>query len=200
MTWFRATVLAGVSAALLIGACLAAPTESTECASAAGEAVTAKGVSATLSVMSDWGAGYCASVTLTNGSSAAVTTWHLALNGNGSTISQLWNGTYTQNGTLVAVDPLAYDAALPPRRKGSFGFCGTGTGRATLASLTLDGGSRMAGPAVVELGHGSWRIFMDGQGSTPFVTAMSSDLYIWSAWTPLPRVGNLVRHGTVIRN
>jgi hypothetical protein len=61
-------------------------------------------------------------------------------------------------------------------------------------------GSGMEGPAVVELDDGTWRIFMDGQGSTPFVTATSPDLYTWSAWTPLPGVGNLVRHGTVIRN
>jgi MYXO-CTERM domain-containing protein len=61
-------------------------------------------------------------------------------------------------------------------------------------------GSGMEGPAVVQLDDGTWRIFMDGQGSTPFVTATSPDLYQWSAWTALPDVGNLVRHGTVIRD
>jgi hypothetical protein len=61
-------------------------------------------------------------------------------------------------------------------------------------------GSGMEGLALVQLDDGTWRIFMDGEGSTPFVTATSPDLYEWTAWTPLPGLGNLVRHGTVIRD
>lgn len=62
-------------------------------------------------------------------------------------------------------------------------------------------GSGMEGPAVVQLGDGTWRIFMDGQGSTPFVTATSSDLSTWSSWVALPDgLESVVRHGTVIRD
>jgi hypothetical protein len=61
-------------------------------------------------------------------------------------------------------------------------------------------GSGMEGPAVVQVEDGTWRIFMDGQGSTPFVTATSSDLYTWSSWVALPGLGDVVRHGTVIRD
>lgn len=62
-------------------------------------------------------------------------------------------------------------------------------------------GSGMEGPAVVQLDDGTWRIFMDGQGSVPFVTATSPDLSAWSAWVALPDgLGSVVRHGTVIRD
>jgi hypothetical protein len=62
-------------------------------------------------------------------------------------------------------------------------------------------GSGMEGPAVVQLDDGTWRIYMDGQGSTPFVTATSPDLDTWSSWIALPNgLGDVVRHGTVIRD
>jgi hypothetical protein len=58
----------------------------------------------------------------------------------------------------------------------------------------------MEGPAVLQLDDGTWRIFMDGQGSLPFVTATSPDLSKWSAWVALPGLGDVVRRGTVIRD
>jgi hypothetical protein len=62
-------------------------------------------------------------------------------------------------------------------------------------------GSGMEGPAVVQIDDGTWRIYMDGQGSTPFVTATSPDLYTWSSWIALPDgLGDVVRQGTVIRD
>ena len=61
-------------------------------------------------------------------------------------------------------------------------------------------GSGMEGPNVVQLDDGTWRIFLDGQGSVGFLTATSSDLDQWSATTPLPGLTDIVRHGTVIRD
>jgi hypothetical protein len=58
----------------------------------------------------------------------------------------------------------------------------------------------MEGPNVVQLDDGTWRIFLDGQGSVGFLTATSSDLDKWSATTPLPGLTDIVRHGTVIRD
>jgi hypothetical protein len=82
--------------------------------------------------------------------------------------------------------------ATAPTLTGPWTFVGTGN--------WAGWGSGMEGPAVVQVEDGTWRIFMDGQNSTPFVTATSPDLYTWSSWIALPGLGNIVRHGTVIRN
>ena len=60
---------------LLAGACVGSPTDSAnDNVGTTDQALTTNGVTATVATTSDWGGGYCASVTLTNGSSAAVTT------------------------------------------------------------------------------------------------------------------------------
>jgi hypothetical protein len=82
--------------------------------------------------------------------------------------------------------------ATAPALTGPWTFVGTGD--------WAGWGSGMEGPAVVQLDDGTWRIFMDGQGSVPFVTATSPDLGHWSAWVALPGLGDVVRHGTVIHD
>jgi Glycosyl hydrolases family 43 len=82
--------------------------------------------------------------------------------------------------------------AIATKLTGPWTFVGTGN--------WAGWGSGMEGPAVTQLDDGTWRIFLDGQGSVPFVTATSPDLNTWSGITALPDVGNLVRHGTVIRD
>ena len=61
-------------------------------------------------------------------------------------------------------------------------------------------GSGMEGPCVVKLDDGTWRIYLDGQGSVGFLYANSPDLMSWSKTSPLPMLSNLVRHGTVLRD
>jgi hypothetical protein len=61
-------------------------------------------------------------------------------------------------------------------------------------------GSGMEGPAVVQLDDGTWRIYLDGQGSVGFLYASSRDLVSWSATSALPGITAVVRHGTVIRD
>ena len=61
-------------------------------------------------------------------------------------------------------------------------------------------GSGMEGPTVVRLDDGTWKIFLDGQGSVGFLQASSPDLTTWSATSPLPVLSDLVRHGTIIRD
>jgi hypothetical protein len=82
--------------------------------------------------------------------------------------------------------------ATAPALTGPWTFVGTGD--------WAGWGSGMEGPAVLQLDDGTWRIFMDGQGSLPFVTATSPDLSKWSAWLALPGLGDVVRHGTVIHD
>ncbi len=52
------------------------------------DAISSAGVDAGLSFQSDWGAGYCANVTLSNGSAAPVTSWTVVLDLHQSTVSQ----------------------------------------------------------------------------------------------------------------
>jgi Glycosyl hydrolases family 43 len=59
-------------------------------------------------------------------------------------------------------------------------------------------GSGMEGPSLVRLDDGSWRMFLDGQGSVGFLYAESTDLFTWSGVRPLPGLTDLVRHGTII--
>jgi alpha-L-fucosidase len=61
-------------------------------------------------------------------------------------------------------------------------------------------GSGMEGPCVVQLDDGTWRIFLDGQGSVGFLYSNSPDLMSWSKTAPLPALSDVVRHGTVIRD
>jgi hypothetical protein len=61
-------------------------------------------------------------------------------------------------------------------------------------------GSGMEGPNVVQLPDGTFRIFLDAQGSNGFLYANSPDLMTWSKTQPLPAVTQVVRHGTVIRD
>lgn len=61
-------------------------------------------------------------------------------------------------------------------------------------------GSGMEGPCVVQLDDGTWRIFLDGQGSVGFLYSNSPDLMSWSKTAPLPALTDVVRHGTVIRD
>src|SRR5512132_1891567 len=131
----------GIALLLSLGACLAEPPDTEESVAGTDGALTLNGVSAVLNVNNDWGGGYCAAVTLTNTSSAPVTTWQAVLNTNGSTISQIWNGSYTQTGTSLTVNPVAYNAAIAPAGTASFGFCGNGAGRPSIVSLTVSGGS-----------------------------------------------------------
>jgi hypothetical protein len=78
---------------------------------------------ATIRFDSDWGSGYCATVSL-QGSGA----WSVVLNLNGSQINNLWNGTFTTSGSTATVQG----------NQPSFGFCAISAQasfRASIASV-----------------------------------------------------------------
>jgi len=125
---------------LVVSGCNVPPSVDNGTASSS-QPLTTEGVTETLSITSDWGVGYCASVTLVNGSAAAVTTWSSVLNTNGSPVSQLWSGSYATSGNNVTVTPESYNAAIAANGgTATFGFCASGSGRPTLTSLTITGG------------------------------------------------------------
>jgi cellulase/cellobiase CelA1 len=64
-------------------------------------------------IQSDWGNGATISITITNNSASAVNGWTLAFTFPGNqTITNLWNGSYTQSGASVSVRDAGYNATI----------------------------------------------------------------------------------------
>ncbi|WP_405590502.1 glycoside hydrolase family 44 protein [Streptomyces sp. NBC_01190] len=93
-------------------------------------------------VSSDWGAGFTASVTITN-KAAPVNGWQLAFRFGGSQqVTQGWNGTWSQTGAAVTVKDAGWNASLPTGVSTTIGFNGAYTGTNTAPSaFTLNGGA-----------------------------------------------------------
>jgi acetylxylan esterase len=80
------------------------------------------GVTPTVTVTNDWGAGYCATLTVANHTASAVT-WQVAFPVRG-TINNLWNGTFTQSAGTATVSGVSFNAVLQPGQStDSVGFC-----------------------------------------------------------------------------
>lgn len=108
----------------------------------------ANGVNVQLTLQSDWGAGYCANVSLQNTSSAAVTSWSVVIDLNQSTLSNAWSSTTSVSGTRLTVTPAGFNANIPANGSASFGFCATSssaTARPTIVSATITGGGSTGG-------------------------------------------------------
>ncbi|MEV4756388.1 cellulose binding domain-containing protein [Micromonospora sp. NPDC049559] len=89
----------------------------------------AGGCSATYRITGSWQGGFQAEVTVRNTGSTAMTGWTAGWTfANGQTVSQVWGGTHTQNGAVVAVRNVSYNGNLAPNATTTFGFLGTWTG------------------------------------------------------------------------
>ncbi|MCL6589613.1 MAG: cellulose binding domain-containing protein [Firmicutes bacterium] len=93
-------------------------------------------------IQSDWGNGATVNVTITNQTGTAINGWTLAWTFPGNqTITNLWNGTYTQSGASVSVKDAGYNALIPANGGSvNFGFNINYSGtNAKPASMTLNG-------------------------------------------------------------
>ncbi|MCC6136706.1 MAG: cellulase family glycosylhydrolase [Gammaproteobacteria bacterium] len=79
------------------------------------------GVTASLSLRSDWGSGYCADVAVSNPTAQPVE-WQVNLTVDGR-IDNLWNAVYTQTGTTLTARGLDWNRLAPANGKVQFGFC-----------------------------------------------------------------------------
>ena len=70
---------------------------------------------------SNWGAGYCSTVTVENQSDATVT-WEITLTVSG-TMTDLWNAVSEPAGAQTQFRGLDYNSVLDPAEATSFGFC-----------------------------------------------------------------------------
>jgi O-glycosyl hydrolase len=100
--------------------------------------------SAHYAINNQWSGGFGASFTITNTGTTSINGWRLQFSfPNGQTITQLWNGSYTQSGSAVTITNLSYNASIPPGSSLSSepGFNGTwnGTTNSPPTAFTLNG-------------------------------------------------------------
>ncbi|GAA0562009.1 hypothetical protein GCM10010172_51450 [Paractinoplanes ferrugineus] len=118
-----------------VGAAVAATTPTTKAAGV---------LSATFTKDSDWGSGYQAKYTITNGTGAAVDGWQLVF-GLPSTakLGSFWDATITTSGSTVTAKNPGYAPTIPAGGRAEFGFVVAGSGSPT--SCTVNGASCAGG-------------------------------------------------------
>jgi hypothetical protein len=82
-------------------------------------------------VVSSWSGGFQGSVTITNNAASAVNGWTLTWTApnSGEVLTQMWNASYTQNGTSIAATNASYDSSIGASGGTvNFGFLGNDTG------------------------------------------------------------------------
>ena len=126
-----------VSAATAVALVAAAP---------AGAATTP---TATFTRTADWGTGYEARYTVTNGGPTALTGWRVEFDlPAGTTVGSVWDGRLTRSGTRYTVTDAGWNATLAPGASASFGFTGAYSGTwQDPANCRLNGASCTGGTA-----------------------------------------------------
>jgi chitinase len=103
-----------------------------------GSAAAAGQVTAVFTKDSDWGTGYQAKYTITNGTDAAITSWRVEFDlPSGSALGTYWDVTFTQSGSHYVATNRTYNGGVAPGASTSFGFNVTGSG--TPANCTVNG-------------------------------------------------------------
>ncbi|MGW7264990.1 glycoside hydrolase family 3 N-terminal domain-containing protein [Streptomyces sp. NPDC054842] len=77
-------------------------------------------------VASSWGGGYQAEITVRNSGPTPLTGWAVDWDLNGSTVTNLWNGTLTLSQGRPTVRNAAFNGSLSPGGTTSFGFTASG--------------------------------------------------------------------------
>jgi hypothetical protein len=106
----------------------------------ANPAQAATGCRVDYTIASSWQGGFTTNVTITN-LGDPVSSWKLTWSFTaGQTITQLWNGSYTQSGANVSVTNLSYNGSIPTNGNTSLGFNGSWNGSNPVpTNFTLNG-------------------------------------------------------------
>ena len=98
-------------------------------------------VTTTFTKAQDWGTGHETRVTVTNGSSATVTTWRIEFDlPSGTTISSCWDADVTSSGNHYVAVKKSWAGGIAPGASFSWGYNGTGAYKAPL-NCTVNGGA-----------------------------------------------------------
>ncbi|MCX5116118.1 cellulase family glycosylhydrolase [Micromonospora sp. NBC_00362] len=112
---------------------------------AAVAATPASAATAVFSVTNNWGNGYQGQVTVTNDTSAPITSWRVEFDlPSSSTVSQSWNAQQTTSGSHYTFANVSWNGTLAAGASTSFGFLVNGTG--TPVNCTVNGASCAGGP------------------------------------------------------
>ncbi|RAN93318.1 cellulase family glycosylhydrolase [Micromonospora noduli] len=108
-------------------------------------ATPASAATAVFSVTNNWGNGYQGQVTVTNDTSAPITSWRVEFDlPSSSTVSQSWNAQQTTSGSHYTFANVSWNGTLAAGASTSFGFLVNGTG--TPVNCTVNGTSCAGGP------------------------------------------------------
>ncbi|HET6211548.1 MAG TPA: cellulose binding domain-containing protein [Micromonosporaceae bacterium] len=104
----------------------------------------AAGLTAEFSKDSDWGTGYGAKYTITNGTTGAISSWTVGFDlPTGSTLGSFWDADVTVSGQHVTAANKSYNGAVAAGGSVSFGFNVNGSGTPT--NCTVNNGSCTGG-------------------------------------------------------
>ncbi|MEU5905596.1 glycosyl hydrolase family 18 protein [Micromonospora sp. NPDC047527] len=96
-------------------------------------------VTTTFTKVQDWGTGHETRVTVTNGSSASVSTWRIEFDlPSGTTISSAWDADVTSSGNHYVAVKKSWAGALAPGASFNWGYNGAGAYKAPL-NCTING-------------------------------------------------------------
>jgi cellulase/cellobiase CelA1 len=102
--------------------------------------LTQAGVTSSLSIEDDWGTGFCGSVSVVNKGRRPIRNWQLVLQRNGADFGRKWSGLNIESPKRVVVSPNDHNSSIPVGGTVSVPFCGSGTGRPALQSMSVDTG------------------------------------------------------------
>ncbi|MFC4911279.1 glycosyl hydrolase family 18 protein [Actinomadura gamaensis] len=107
---------------------------------AAHPSAAAGAVTATCTKTSDWGTGFEGSCTISNGTSAAISSWKLEFDlPSGTAITSAWNTTQTHSGNHYTFANSSWNGTVAAGATTSFGFDGSGSG--WISGCTVNGAS-----------------------------------------------------------
>ncbi|MDX3111430.1 arabinofuranosidase catalytic domain-containing protein, partial [Nonomuraea angiospora] len=150
-------------------------------------AVTA-GCQVTYTVTNQWPGGFGVNVSVNN-LGDPINGWKLTWAfPAGQTITQLWNGTYTQSGSQVTVSNVSYNAAIPSGGSAGFGFNGAYSGSNPVPSsfalngVTCTGGVSTPTPTVTPPPSSNQPCDLYASGGTPCVAAHSTTRALYASY------------------
>ena len=127
----------------------ATPTDDAPTDPVASDPVAVGELSASLSVVSDWGSGFTGDVTVRNDSSSALEGWNVSFDFAGE-ISSLWNGEIvSRSGSTYTVRGVSWNEGIAAGGSVSFGFSGTPGGEAAVLENIIVSGVNN-GPVPIE--------------------------------------------------
>lgn len=85
-------------------------------------------LAASILVNADWQTGYCANATISNNGAQPVPSWRVVMDAHSAQINNLWEGAYTQSGSMYTVTPAPWNGTIQPGASQTFGFCADKTG------------------------------------------------------------------------